>query len=59
MIEGEVINNPFLGTRSTIENMLAPNYVTYTAVCDWNLILSSSDNPYPNQTYSTQIAFNI
>jgi hypothetical protein len=57
IIEGELIKRPCLGSNS--ENMLSPNYIFYTAVCDWNLILSSSDSPYPNQTYSTQVAFNI
>jgi hypothetical protein len=59
IIEGEIEQHPCLGTGATIENMLSPNYIIYRDVCDWNLVLSSSDSPYPNQTYSTQIVFNI
>jgi hypothetical protein len=48
IIEGEIIRHPFIGTETTAENMLGPNLIFYTAVCDWNLVLSSSDSPYPN-----------
>jgi hypothetical protein len=53
------VKNPFKGTGAAIENMLAPKVIVYSAVCDWNIRLSAYYEPVPNQTYSTQVAFNI
>jgi hypothetical protein len=50
---------PFKGAVNTIQNILAPKVIVYSAVCDWNLRLSAYYEPVPNQTYSTQVAFNI
>jgi hypothetical protein len=59
IIEGEIICNRFIDVGAGVKNMLGPNFIFYTAVCDWKLDLSSSDSPYPNQTSSTQYAFNF
>jgi hypothetical protein len=59
IFEGIAVQHPFKEAGSTIENMLAPKVIVYSAVFDWNLRLSASYEPLPNQTYSTQVAFNI
>lgn len=43
----------------TTANMLGPTMIIFSAVCDWNLRLMASYEPFPNQIYATQIAFNI
>jgi hypothetical protein len=41
------------------ENMLAPSVIVYSAVCDWNLRMAASYEAVRNQTYSSQVVFNI
>jgi hypothetical protein len=57
------VQHPFKGDIGwngvNIENMPAPYVIVYSAVCDWNLRMIASYERVPNQTYSTQVAFNI
>jgi hypothetical protein len=63
ILEGIRVQYPFKGATAghgvNIENMLTLKIIVYSAVCDWNIRLSASYEPVPNQTYSTQVAFNI
>jgi hypothetical protein len=62
--QGDIQLKPFTNhgqvvAANTTENVLAPNYCVFSAVCDWNLIMMSNDTPIPNQCYSTQTRLNI
>ncbi|GMO12615.1 MAG: hypothetical protein Ta2E_00960 [Mycoplasmoidaceae bacterium] len=59
IIEGITKLVPFAGSSSTIRNILAPVMIMFSAICDCYLILTSSVEPFNNQTYATQVAFNF
>jgi hypothetical protein len=51
--------NPFTGTLGdTLVNTTPALTCVFNAVCDWNLIIMSSDSPIPYQCYSTQTILN-
>jgi hypothetical protein len=51
--------NPIEGTLgSTLTNGTPAVTCVFNAVCDWNLIMMSSDSTIPYQCYSTQTILN-
>ena len=56
---GSVVVAPCVGQGANNLNLLAPTKIVFSAVGDWNMVLNSSVDPYPNQCYSTQLALNF
>ncbi|GMO19459.1 MAG: hypothetical protein Ta2E_10410 [Mycoplasmoidaceae bacterium] len=50
-----VILNLFAGCRTGIINRLAPKMIVFSTVCDWNLIVTSSVEPFNKPSYVTQV----
>jgi hypothetical protein len=51
--------NPLAGTLvATLVNTTPAITCVFNAVCDWNLIMMSSDSPIHYQCYSTQTILN-
>jgi hypothetical protein len=58
-IHGQATGNPMTGAiRGTIVNPLPATHCVFTAVCDWNLIMASSDQAFPNQCHAIQQVLN-
>jgi hypothetical protein len=60
-IAGRTKTNPLLNTgniATTIVKNVVATHCVYSAVCDWNLILRSSDVAVPNQCFSMQGVLN-
>jgi hypothetical protein len=56
---GNAQTNPYDGTLgATLVNTTPAVNCVVNAVCDWNLIMMSSDSPVPYQFYSIQTILN-